>query len=360
MKKYQKIIIAAVICGTGLAFFQWLKRDRDIPLAQKQEPIPVEAVQAKSGTILRRLNAVGTLSAIQSVTLRPEVNGKIAKIYFTEGERVKAGDPLYKIEDAIYKAKLKEAEARLALSREEYRRATQLLEKKFGTVQNRDKALAEMQMSEALVDEAKIRLEHTLIKAPFEGVMGLSNVSVGAFVSESTELANLVDLDPINVDFSIPESYLPHVHVGDLVDVTIEDYDILPVEAKIKAISPEIDEATRTIMIRALLPNKELAYRPGEFARVLVLAGKIENAILVPETAIEREGDEEYVKLVVDNVAVRSTVSTGMRDGNEVEITHGVKAGDLVITAGQFKVNDGDEVKVVNQTQNEAQPEIKK
>src|SRR5207302_126944 len=103
------------------------------------------------------------------------------------------------------------------------------------TVQMRDKTLAELQISEANLEEAKIRLENTVIRAPFDGVMGLSNMSVGAFVGETTELANIVDLDPINVDFNIPESYLPYVHVGDIIDVTIEDFDILPVEATIKA-----------------------------------------------------------------------------------------------------------------------------
>src|SRR3984957_16614478 len=348
MKTYQKVIIALIICGIGIFSFQWLRKEKEKE-APTREVIPVEAVQAKSGTVLRRVTTVGSLSAIQSVTLRPQVGGKIAQIYFREGEQVKVGEPLFKIEDSTYKVKLQEAEAQLALNREEYSRSIKLLEKKFGTLQQRDRTLAEMEMSEAHVEEAKINLEHTIIKAPFEGVMGLSNVSVGALVSESIELATIVDLDPINVDFSIPESYLPYVHSGDIVDVTIEDFDILPVEAKITAISPEINEATRTVTLRAQMPNKELAYRPNEFARVLVLAGKIENAVLIPESAIEREGEEEYVMLVVDNIAVRATVSTGMRDGNEVEITHGIKADDLVINAGQFKVRDGDEVKVVNQ-----------
>src|SRR5260221_561105 len=105
------------------------------------------------------------------------------------------------------------------------------------------------------------------------------------------------------------------------------------------------------------MPNKELSYRPGEFARVMVLAGKIENAVLIPEVAIEREGEEESVMLVVDNIAVKTIVSTGMRDGNEVEITHGVKAGDLVVTSGQFKLHDGDEVAVMNQAKSESESE---
>jgi membrane fusion protein (multidrug efflux system) len=349
MKTYQKIIIALIICGIGLGAVLWLRKKEQVGELPFREPTPVEAVIAKSGSILRRVSTVGSLSAIQSVTLRPEVSGKISEIYFQEGERVKEGEPLFKIDDAMYKAKVKEAEAHLALTKADYSRASKLLEKKFGTVQQRDKNYAEMLISEASLEEAKIRFENTTIKAPFEGIMGFSNVSVGAFVSESVELANLVDLDPINIDFFIPESYLPFVHTGDLIDVTIEDYDILPVEAEIIAIAPEIEETTRTVKLRAQMSNKELSYRPGEFARVLVLAGKIEDAVLVPETAIERDGDEEFVMTVVDNVAVKTTVSTGMRDGSEVEITHGIKDGDLVISAGQFKVRDGDEVTVVNQ-----------
>lgn len=353
MKTYQKVIIALILCGLGLGSVIWLTKKKELPIEMAKEPTPVEAGKSKSGSVLRRITAVGSLKAIQSVILHPQVTGKIAKIYFKEGEQVKAGDPLIKIEDVLYKAKVKEAEARLALARENYKRASALLEKKFGTPQRRDETLAEVHIHEANLEEAKISLDNTMIKAPFEGVMGLNQLSVGALVSDSAELATIVDLDPINIDFHIPESYLPFVHAGDTVDVTIEDFDILPIEAKIIAISPEIDEGTRTVSLRAQMPNKELAYRPGEFARVLILAGKSEDTVLIPQTAIEREGDEEYVMVVVDGVAVRTTVSTGMRDGDEVEITHGIKDGDLVITAGQFKVRDGEEVTIVNQLKEE-------
>jgi len=349
MKTYQKIILALIICAIAFGAILWIKKGREsAPQIPMREAVPVEAIKARTGTILRRRSAVGKLSAVQSVVLRPEVTGKISKIYFKEGEEVKEGEPLYKIEDGIYKAKVKEAEARLAQAKEEYNRIVRLLEKEFATLQARDKALADMQVAEANLDQVKIDLENTVIKAPFSGVIGLSNVSVGAAVSPNVDLATIVDLDPINVDFSIPESYLPFVHVGDIVDVTVEDIDILPVEATIKAISPEISHETLQVVLRAQMPNKELAYRPGFFARVLVLAGTIENAVLVPTTAIEREGDEEYVLRVVDNISVRTPVSTGLQEGNEIEITHGVKEGELVITAGGFKAVDGTEVTVVN------------
>lgn len=348
MKTYQKVVVAVVICAVGLGVILWLFKGGNGGEIPFKEPIPVEAALARSDTILRRVSTVGTLKALNSVTIRPEVSGKISKVLFEEGQAVNEGDPLYKIQDDLYKAKVKETEARLAVSTANYNRAVKLLEKKFGTVQQKDEALAKMQVDEANLDEARIRLKDTLIKAPFEGVMGISNVSKGATVSESVELVNIVDLDPIYVDFSVPESYLPFISVGDVVDVTIEDYDILPIEATIKAIAPEIDEATRTITIRAIMDNKENAYRPNEFARVIVQAGKIQDAILIPETAIEREGDQEFVMLVVDNVGVRSIVSTGLREDGDVQITNGVKSGDIVIVAGQFKVHDGEEVKIVN------------
>ena len=349
MKTYQKVAVALILCAVWVAGIVWLKKGKEAaPIAQGREPVPVEVAKAKTGTILRRVPAVGKLSAIQSVTLRPEESGKISKIYFKEGQKVKEGAPLYKIDDAIYKAKLKEAEARLMDTKGKYNRAVQLLAKKFGTIALRDQTLAEMEVAQAIVDEAKVHLDNTLIKAPFSGVVGLSSVSVGAAVAPNTDLANIVDLDPINVDFSIPESNLPFVHEGDIVDVTIEDIDILPVEATITAISPEISHETLQVVLRAQMPNTELAYRPGFFARVLVLAGTVENAVLIPTTAIEREGDEEYVLTVVDNVSIRTPVSTGMQEGADTEIIHGVKAGDLVITAGGFRAQDGTEVTVVN------------
>jgi membrane fusion protein (multidrug efflux system) len=356
MKTYQKVILALVVCGLGIGVFQWLRKE-NAPVVKEKEPIPVEAVAAKSGSILRKVTTAGTLVAIQWVDLHPEVEGKIAKIYFKEGEDVKAGEPLYKIEDAVYAAKVKEAEARLALAKAEYDRSSKLLEKKFVSISDRDKKYAEFLQAEANLEEAKIRLEKTTIKAPFEGVAGLSEVSVGALVAPSTLLVNIVDLDPILIDFNVPESYLPSIQVGNTVDVTVEDFDIQVLDAKIKAISPEIDENTRTVKVRAEMPNKERFYRPGEYARVLLEAGKVESAVLVPETAIEREGEEEYVMVVVDKVAIRTTVSTGLRDGNFAEITHGVKPGDLVISAGQFKVRDGDEVNVVDEKEKESQKE---
>ncbi|MEB3703032.1 Multidrug efflux pump subunit AcrA [Candidatus Bealeia paramacronuclearis] len=349
MKTYQKIILAAVVAGAGFGAFQYFfvhKKTMDLP---QKEAVPVEVTIAKTATITNRVKSSGILTANQSVSIRPEVSGQIAEILFEEGQEVKKGAPLYKISDALYKAKVKEAEAQVALSREEYRRATSLLEKKFGTLQNRDKALATLQVNEAQLDEAKIKLEDTIIKAPFEGVMGISNVSVGALVSEQTELVNLVDLTPINVDFNVPESLLGKIKPGDVVDATIADYDILPMDATIKALAPEVDPATHTIKIRATLPNTDLKLRPGLYAHMSIAAGEIKNAVLIPETAIELEDGEPVVFVVMDKIAIRTVVSTGMKDGKMVEVTNGLKEGDTIVINGQFRLHDGDEVAVMEE-----------
>lgn len=352
MKTIHKIIIAVVVCVIALLGVRYITSTGKDLLPGENGPKPVEVTPATSGDIVRKITAAGTLVANQSVILRPEVEGKIAEILFTEGQDVKKGDPLYKIDEGPYRAQVNEAQAKLALSREEYKRAIALLNKGFGTTQMRDKALSVLKINEAELEAAQIKLNNTTIKAPFEGTVGISQVSVGAFVSASVELVQIVDLSPINVDFSVPESNLGHFNVGDTIDVTIEGVDLLPMEAKIKAISPQIDVATRTIIIRAVLENAEKKLRPGQFARVIIETGKNEGAVLIPESAVEREGDEEIVYKVVDGVAIRTVVDTDMRDGREVEITSGLKPGDLVIVAGQVRVSDGQEVTVIEHDPN--------
>lgn len=352
MKTIHKIIIAFLICIVGLVGFRYFyNRATEQPFAMGNKgPIPVEAVYVKVQDMARRVRAAGTLVATQSVTLRPEVSGRIAEILFEDGQEVEKDAPLYKIEDGLYRAKVSEAQAKVELAKVEYDRAVSLLKKDFGTTQKRDQALSVLRINQAELDNAKIQLEHTIVRAPFGGTMGLSNVSVGAFVSEQVELTNIVDLDPINIDFSVPESFLGSFKVGDIVDVTIEGYDILPMDAPIKAISPEIDIATRTVTVRATMTNPELALRPGQFARVYLNAGTAKDAVVIPEGAIERDSDEEFVMLIQEGVAIRTVIDTGFRDGQEVEVTNGLKPGDQIVVAGQFKLQDGQEVTVIDES----------
>ncbi len=352
MKTIHKIIIAVIICIVGLVGFRYVyNRATEQPFAMGNKgPIPVEAAYVKVQDMARRIRAAGTLVATQSVTLRPEVSGRIAEILFEDGQEVQKGASLYKIEDGLYRAKMDEAKAKVELAKVEYDRAVSLLKKGFGTTQKRDQALSVLRINQAELDNAKLQLEHTTVTAPFGGTVGLSNVSVGAFVSEQVELTNIVDLDPVNIDFSVPESFLGSFKVGDIVDVTVEGYDILPMDAPIKAISPEIDIATRTVMVRAVMENPELALLPGMFARVYLNAGTAKDAVVISEGAIERDSDEEFVMRIEEGVAIRTVIDTGFRDGQEVEVTNGLKPGDQIVIAGQFKLQDGQEVTVIDES----------
>lgn len=352
MKTIHKIIIAVVICIVGLVGFRYFyNRGTDQPFSMgARGPIPVEATYVKVQDMARRLRIAGTLVATQSVTLRPEVSGRIAEVIFDDGQEVKKGDPLYKIEDGLYKAKVDEARAKVELAKVEYDRAVSLLKKDFGTTQKRDQALSVLRINQAELDNAKIQLEHTTIRAPFDGTMGLSTYSVGAFVSEQVELVSIVDLNPINIDFTVPESFLGSFKLGDIVDVTVEGYDILPMDAPIKAISPEIDINTRTVMVRAAMENPELALRPGQFARVILNAGTAKDAVVIPEGAIESDSGEEFVMRIEEGVAIRTVIDTGFRDGLEVEVTNGLKPGDQIVVQGQFQLQDGQEVTIIDES----------
>lgn len=352
MKTIHKILIAVIICVLSLVGFRYFyNRSTDQPFSMgARGPIPVEATYVKVQDMARRLRIAGTLVATQSVTLRPEVSGRIAEVIFDDGQEVKKGDPLYKIEDGLYKAKVDEARAKVELAKVEYDRAVSLLKKDFGTTQKRDQALSVLRINQAELDNAKLQLEHTTIRAPFDGTMGLSTYSVGAFVSEQVELVSIVDLNPINIDFTVPESFLGSFQLGDIVDVTVEGYDILPMDAPIKAISPEIDINTRTVMVRAAMENPELALRPGQFARVMLNAGTAKDAVVIPEGAIESDSGEEFVMRIEEGVAIRTVIDTGFRDGLEVEVTNGLKPGDQIVVQGQFQLQDGQEVTVIDES----------
>ena len=208
--------------------------------------------------------------------------------------------------------------------------------------------LIKLEINDAERELAQQQLDQTEIKAPFEGVMGFSKVSVGAAVSaDQTELSTLVDLDPMQIEFQVPEAQLVKIKIGSEVDITVDGFDSLPFAARISAIDPSIDPQTHGILVRAVVSNESGKLKPGLFARVSIVLGEEANVVVVPETAIEKTGEEEYLFIVVDNVAVKKMVSTGMTDEGKVEIVDGVKLGDQVVISGQFKLTDGKAVVIV-------------
>jgi membrane fusion protein, multidrug efflux system len=304
------------------------------PVTVEVEPISVERV-VESAT------AVGTLLSAESADISPEVAGRIDLIAFDEGMPVTKGELLFRLDSAIYEAAVSEAEANYELKQRNFTRADELLANKVGTVRARDEAVSEMQVGKALLTLAQSRLDKMKIVAPFDGIVGLRNVSVGDYVEPGHTLVNLEKIDPIKVDFSVAERYLPYVRRGAEVRLTVDALGEQEFTGKVYAINPQIDPAGRSIALRAEVPNPDEILRPGLFARVRLETEVRDNALVVSEDAIVAQAGGSYVYRVVDDKAILTPVEIGQRRFGKVEILKGLSADDTVVVAGQLKLRDG-------------------
>lgn len=344
MRPWQTVAVSMVLAGAALA--GWLVLGAAPAVAQGGPPgamaLPVEAVTLRPQALAASLQTVGSLRADESVVIRPEVSGRLVRIGFAEGAPVKAGSLLFELDPALPQAALNEARANLENARRADARAAELVAQKLIAQSERDRLRAELGVAEARVESARAQLARTRIHAPFAGVVGLREVSVGEVLSPGQALVNLVRLDPMEVEFSLPESALAGIAVGQKVSVQV---DLFPGEhfaGRIHAIEPTVDVTTRSVRLRAKVDNPQQRLRPGLFARVAVGEGS-SAALLIPEQALLQEGEQRFVYRVVDGKAARTEVRTGQRVPGRVEVVAGLKAGDQVITAGQGKpmMHDG-------------------
>ncbi|MBK7648787.1 MAG: efflux RND transporter periplasmic adaptor subunit [Betaproteobacteria bacterium] len=309
-------------------------------------PISVEVAKVASSDFSDDALAVGTLKSNESVVLRPEIAGRIAAISFKDGAVVGKGAVLVVFDAAIQDAELQQARANLALARSSYQRNAELVGKKFLSQQALDGSAATLKVQEAAVRLAEAKAAKMRIKAPFKGMLGLRNVSVGDYVKDGQDLINIEDVATLRVDFKLPETYLGRIAKGQRVDVLS---DALPGEhfnAVLDAVDPMVDQNGRAISARARLDNAAGKLRPGMFVRVRLQFGERKGVLMVPEQAIVPGGQPAVFK-VVDGKAALTKVSLGVRRAAQVEVVEGLAEGDLVVTAGQLKLREGASVKTV-------------
>jgi membrane fusion protein, multidrug efflux system len=307
-------------------------------------PTAVETAKVASQSLPNQIETVGTLRADEAAVIRPEVAGKIEKIHFTEGQRVGAGSLLFSLDASLTQADLNEANANLENSRRANARAGELADKQLVARADLDKAKATLSVDQARAASARTRLEKTQIRAPFEGVVGLREVSAGDYVSAGQSLVDLVRLDPMEVDFRVPEAQLGKMAVGQAVKLSVDAFPSDTFTGEIVAIAPTVDAAGRSVSLRARVPNHDLKLRPGLFARVQIVFGTNPAALMVPEEAIWPNGEQKMV-FRVDGGAVKLVpVTLGTRIPGFVEIVDGLEAGDEVVTSGQQKLQDGAKV----------------
>lgn len=343
-------LAAALLVAAGLSW-RHFSNPRVLPAAKPAAAaarvLPVKAVAVRQAAVTDAITAVGTLLANESVMIRPEIDGRIEAIHFQEGQLVRKGDRLVSLDASEVEAQLTSAVAAANLNRSRLKRSEELYAKKFISAQALDEARENLNQTNAREAEIRAKLAKNVVRAPFEGVPGLRQVSPGAYAKAGQDVARLEGIGTLKLDFRVPELYLSRIRTGQPLAVTVDAYAGETFNGSIYAIEPSVDEATRTVLIRARLPNPGVRLKPGMFARVSLTLAQRANALLVPEQAIVPRGKERFVYRIVEGKAVLTRIETGVRGTGEVEVLSGLEAGQSIVADGQIKLQDGAAVSVV-------------
>lgn len=306
-----------------------------------QGGLAAEVIKVQPQELKSTINSIGTLKANRSVVLSPEVSGRIVKIGFEDGSTVKEGTNLFQLDGSTQKALLNEARARVKLSNAEFKRTQGVFKKNAASETDLDSAAANVSINQAQAEYALAQLQKLTIRAPFTGMIGLHNLSAGEYVNAGQDLVNLVELNTLKFDFALPETYLSKVKLNQNIEITTPAFPGNVYKGRVTAISPAINEQSRSFNVRAIIQNESLELRPGLFASAILEVSKNENALLVPEQALLPQGQQYFVMKVVDGKVVQVPVTIGQRRKAEVELTSGIAKDDVVIIAGQIKLQPG-------------------
>jgi len=321
-------------------------------LAQGGPPggVAVETAVVTPSELKSSVRAVGTLTAEASATLRAEVPGQIIGVHFKEGQPLAKDAKLFSLEATVLEAEVNEARANANRSESALKRAQELVGKQLISGTDYDAARANYDVDVARLRSSQARLSKTVIRAPFDGFVGLRRINIGDYATIGQELVDVVQLDPLRVDFSVPETLLAVVRPDLKIEVTVDAYPDEIFAGRIIAVAPKSDVQGHSLEVRASLPNEALKLRPGLFVRVNISLGVKSNAIVIPEQAIWPLGQNKTVYVVVDGKAQQRVVKLGDRKPGAVEITAGLEAGETIVTAGQMKLYDGAAVRSVSDT----------
>lgn len=330
------------------------------PRAAAGGPPSVEVTSVRRMRLQDDAQAVGTLRSRQSVTLKPEVAGRVQRIAFADGAQVRRGQLLVQLDDTLQAAELLQAQAQLSIAQTNFNRNQELVAQNFVAQRVLDESRAALQVAQAQVTLAQARQQRMRIAAPFDGTVGLRSINLGQYVQEGQDLVNLEDTSVLTVDFRLPERYQTRIAPGLPVQVQLDALPGRSWEAKVLAVDPLLDANGRSIAVRATMPSdprKEL--RPGMFARVLTVFSVDDTALVVPEEALVPQAGKQYVFVLDEQgegdarkrVSRRVEVQTGARRGAEVQIVQGLQGNETVVVAGQQRLQrDGTAVKVVDMT----------
>jgi membrane fusion protein (multidrug efflux system) len=340
----QRVPQAPVEKASGVAPTTDRKSGPSIP----GNPVSVEVATVIGMRLRDELNAAGAIQSNESVMLRPEVAGRITRLNFADGQTVRKGQVLVALDAAVNQAEVQQAKAELSIAQANLKRNTELAQQKFIAQRVKEESAVNVQVLEAKLALAQARLSKFEIKAPFSGIVGIRNVSIGDYVKDGADLVNLEDISSVKVDFRVPERFIDRVRNGQAIDVMVDALPGQQFRAKVDAIDPQIDNSGRSALLRGRIANPENRLKPGMFARVTLILDERENARVIPEEAIVPMGNTSTVWKIIDEKAYRTEVKTGLRRDAKVEIVDGLQIGDTVVTAGQVRLSkDGTPIRLV-------------
>lgn len=343
------ILLVAFAISAGI-YYASTSKSKMRKVFARDRVVKVEAEPVEIGPVTRELSTVGTLRAAAEVTIKPEVEGKIEKLFCVEGSKVSAGQLLLKIDDSKYKAEYQDAQVRVRWSQVKFEREEKLFKQNVSSSAKFEEAATDLKLNQALLHKKKLELEKTSIYAPFEGYVTVHDYHPGSYVNSSNELFKVIKINPMYVDFRVPERFLSDIKEGQIINVTADGFPEQEFIGIVFAIDPKIDPMAHSFIVRAKLENQDESLRPGLFVRVKLALYEVAKAMKVPESAIMRDAtNQEFVFIVShDNVAYKKLVMTGQRKKGMVEITDGLLAEDLVIATGHRKgIVDGTPVSVI-------------
>jgi membrane fusion protein, multidrug efflux system len=356
-------VLLALLAG-GIVGFNYIRANaiKNFFATMKPPPTVVTVAEAKSEVIPNLINAVGDLAAVHQVNVTSDVNGRITDILFTAGSTVKAGQPLLQLFDGPERGDLASFKAQFTVAQLNLDRAKQLASRQFGPQATVDTAQAAFDQAQAGIARTEAVISQKLVRAPFDGVLGVRRVEVGQYLTAGTQIVTLTDLSAVYTNFTVPEKDSGKLKVGQTVRIAVDAYPGRKFEGKLTTIEPQISSDTRNIRVQATIQNPDQILKPGMFATTTVVLPDKPAVVTVPETAVdytlygdsvylitEKKADDGKGGEKTDLTAVRTFVRTGDRIDGRAVITTGLKAGDRVVAVGQLKLQSGAAVSISTQ-----------
>ena len=348
-------LVALLIAGCGIfGYYQLMPKENEelteadaMPKSTKKKNLDVYAKVIAPQLLTDEIPIIGRLVPDEEVQLSFETSGKITDIFFKEGSHVKKGTLLAKVNDAELQAQLARLEAQVPLAEERVYRQSTLLQRDAVSKEALEIVKTELATLNADIEKTKAQIEQTELRAPFDGVIGLRQVSVGSYASPSTVVAKLTSVTPIKIEFSVPERYASEVKRGTNLEFTVEG-KLEAFKAQVYATEASLDAETHTLLVRALYPNANGELLSGQYAGIRLKQKEVADAIAIPSEAIVPEMGKNKVFVCRNGKAEPVDVVTGIRTDSEIQIVSGLEFGDTILTSGTLQLRKGSAVKIVS------------